>query len=217
MNEGRVRLASGVTEPRVRVRRTGHHDGWVMRDLSPSGIRSHIAALDVFDAAYAAYLAGGRDSHELRQRVIEATPAADEALVAANAQFVIETPPMLQPPLRYSGLANTAFLHEHPGFRPNPYGDAPTVFEQVVYSIHQGRARLVHMEGKAKRQRRRPTYWIDRALRALLLIPAYLVSLIVGRSALTIDRSAWGLPLRLLAVVADALGAYGGGKLLGLW
>jgi hypothetical protein len=124
---------------------------------------------------------------------------------------------MLQPRRRHSGLANTAFLHEHPGFRPNPYGDDPAVFEGVVDAIHQGRARLVHREGKAKRQRRRPTYWIDRTLRALLLVPAYLVSLIVGGSPLTIDRSAWGLPLRLLAVVADALGAYGGGKLLGLW
>jgi hypothetical protein len=40
------------------------------------------------------------------------------------------------------------------------------------------------------------------------MIPTYIVGLILGESAVKIDRSALGLPLRLLAVVADALAVY---------
>ena len=32
-----------------------------------------------------------------------------------------------------------------------------------------------------------------------------------------IDRSAWGIPLRVLGMAADAFGVYAGGKLPKLW
>jgi hypothetical protein len=54
-------------------------------------------------------------------------------------------------------------------------------------------------------------------LRTLLMIPAYLVGLVVGQSAGKLDRSAWGLPLRVLAIVADGLGVYGAGRAFGWW
>ena len=72
-------------------------------------------------------------------------------------------------------------------------------------------------ERRARERRRSPAYWADRAVRAALMLPAYLVSVIVGESAGRIDRSGWGIPLRVLAVVADGLAVYGGGKLFGLW
>jgi hypothetical protein len=40
---------------------------------------------------------------------------------------------------------------------------------------------------------------------------------IVGKSAIKIDSSAWGMPLRLLAIVADAFGVYGAGRAFGWW
>ncbi len=87
----------------------------------------------------------------------------------------------------------------------------------VIDALDLGAARLAERERLASRQRRRPLYWLDRIMRGLLIFPAYLVGLIVGQSTAKVNASQFGLLLRLLAVVADCLAVYGGGKLFGLW
>jgi hypothetical protein len=87
----------------------------------------------------------------------------------------------------------------------------------VLDSLDMATARLADKRQQAVAKRRNPLYWIDRALRTLLMIPAYLVGLVVGQSAGKLDRSAWGLPLRVLAIVADGLGVHGAGRAFGWW
>jgi hypothetical protein len=184
---------------------------------SPRKFREHEAALDRFVSAYERYLHGGPSGGgALREAVIDSIPAADNAMDVANAVFYIEDPPMLGPTRRrYYGLANTAFLHEQPGFRPT--GLDPAIFERVIDAVRIARSRLEERAREEERRRRNPFYWIDRALRLALAIPAYLVSLIVGTSPVRVDRSAWGVPLRILGVVADGLAIYFAGRAFHLW
>jgi len=51
----------------------------------------------------------------------------------------------------------------------------------------------------------------------VLAIPAYLVSLIIGTSPIKIDRSPWGIPLRVLGIVADGLAIHFAGGAFHLW
>jgi len=46
---------------------------------------------------------------------------------------------------------------------------------------------------------------------------AYVVSRIAGTSVARIDKSAWGLFLRVLAVIADGLAVYFAGRAFGFW
>lgn len=188
-------------------------------DLSPKEIRKDVEALDTFRERYIAYLNAGPDGdNALRQRVIESIPAAERALEDASGVFVFQDPPALAPYQRtYRGLMNTAFLHEQPGWQPYAFSDGPAVYERVLDGVGFARARLVDLDGQVRQARRRPAYWIDRALRSLLLVPAYLVSLVIGESAASIDRSKLGLPLRLLAIFADALAVYTAGQVFGWW
>jgi hypothetical protein len=187
--------------------------------LSPKQIEAHIAALDAFRSVYDTYLdaPGGADGTE-RQAVIEAIPAAERAMDAAPLGYYVDDPPALGAARqRHVGLTSTAFLDEEPGYAlAAAYAGRP-VADGVKDAVGLAKSKLADQLQTARAERRRPAYWIDRALRALLLIPAYLVSLIVGESAHAIDRSAWGLPLRILAVVADAFGIYAGGRLIGVW
>jgi hypothetical protein len=116
-----------------------------------------------------------------------ASPPAEHASRAVDAERICH-----EGEHSYTGLANLAFLHEQPGW--GGYDNPP--YEAVIFNLDAARAHLVDAAEQAEARRRNPLYWIDRALRALLTIPAYLVGLIVGESAVKIDRSAWGLPLR---------------------
>jgi hypothetical protein len=150
--------------------------------------------------------------------VIDAIPRAQEALNASGMDLVVIDPPALGSARQaYEGLANTAFLHERPGFRTPGLGGGPTLCDNVIDTIDQGSAQLVNDLEVAERLRRRPLYWFDRAVRLLLAIPAYIVSRVVGTSVVRVERSAWGLPLRCLAVVADAFAVYLGGQHFGWW
>jgi hypothetical protein len=185
---------------------------------SPGEIRRDIEALDIFRERYVAYLDAGPGDDGAKRRVIESIPAAQRALEDARAVFAVQEPPEVGPYRRtYRGLMNTAFLHEQPGWQPHVFSDGPAVYERVLDGVSFARARLVDLDAEVRRARRRPTYWIDRALRSLLLVPAYLLSLVIGGSPLSIDRSKWGLPLRVLAIVADALAIYTAGQLFEWW
>jgi hypothetical protein len=62
-----------------------------------------------------------------------------------------------------------------------------------------------------------PLYWGDRLVRVLLGIPAYLVSVLLGTSFERVDRSAWGLPLRLVALVGEVITIAASARAIGLW
>jgi hypothetical protein len=87
----------------------------------------------------------------------------------------------------------------------------------VLEGIASADAVLAAEERRTAAARRRPTYWLDRAVRTALMPAAYLISVLLGESARKIDRSAWGLPLRLLSLVADLSALYFVGAALGLW
>jgi hypothetical protein len=69
-------------------------------------------------------------------------------------------------------------------------------------------------EEKAKRERRNPLFWIDRTLRTVFALPAYLVSLVVGVPVARVQayRLAWLLPLLTLIVAIP--GAFEAGRAL---
>jgi hypothetical protein len=56
------------------------------------------------------------------------------------------------------------------------------------------------------RRRHRPTYWIDRVLRAVLGVPAYLIGIVVGKPKKQIDESKGGAWLRGLTAVSSIAG-----------
>lgn len=187
-------------------------DGVVPTVLPPKKLRELTKGLDEFKAAYLGFLEHGGD--ERRQEVHRTMPAAQRALNAAALNLVVADPPALGAHRQtYTGLATLTFLHEQPGWQYREF----SVPQIVLDNLDGARGRLADMRKQQLRRRRNPLYWIDKALRALLTIPAYLVGLIVGESAVKIDRSAWGLPLRLFAIVADALGIYGAGRVFGWW
>lgn len=134
-----------------------------------------------------------------------------------DAHLIVTPPPAMEGGPVYRGLDNLAFLHEVPGFRPIGLSEGPAVYEGVLDNLNTAIARLEHAEREVKRRRRNPFYWVDRGLRAVLGIPAYLVSLVIGVPKVRIERSWAGFPLRVLGVAADLLAVYGGGHLLGWW
>jgi hypothetical protein len=124
--------------------------------------------------------------------------------------------PALYPPLATGGpilrgLSNIAFAHELPG-----YGLTP-VRSNVLYMARLAHATLNEQLAERRRQRRTPFYWIDRSLRALLGIPAYILSLFLRMPAGRIDRSPFGPALRALAAASEVAGIYFGGMQAGWW
>jgi hypothetical protein len=188
----------------------------VWRRLFPNRLDERVEALDRFEAAYNDFLSSGGADPGKRRAVTEAIPAAQRGLDAAGGYFAVGSPPgMPGRPEVHEGLVATAFLHERPGYRTMP-GD-PATYDGVLDAVAGAKAELKEQTRERSARRWSPLYWLDGIVRVLLSVPAYIVSRIVGTSVGRIDKSAWGLPLRLLAVVADGLGVYAGGRLLGLW
>ena len=180
---------------------------------SPQELHEYINALSAFHKAYRAFLEGGSDDAELRGAVLATIPAAQRALTAANHHMVVADPPMTGGVTTYTGLSTIAFLHERPGFRLSE----PPLYTAVIDNVVGAQAKLKDMAEQEARRRRTVTYWGDRLVRALLSIPAYIVSRVIGVSVTKVDRSAWGLPLRLLGVAADATAVYFAGRAFKLW
>src|SRR5437588_11981221 len=116
-------------------------------------------------------------------------PEADVALRAGGGGVTLLDPPAMGAMRQeYRGLAQTAFIHET-GWG-QVHGREP--YELVLDGISSADAVLAAEERRLAKLRRRPTYWLDRAVRTALMPAAYLVSVILGESASKIDSSAWG-------------------------
>jgi hypothetical protein len=189
-----------------------------MPEQSPRQLTGLREDLDNFRETYIEFLNDEERGHtELRARVLSLLPAADHALNVAGSQINFTDPPAAGTGMIHRGLTNVAFLHEQPGFRMmGGYGE-PGTYDAVIDALELGAARLAQRERELMAKRRHPSYWLDRLMRMLVIFPAYLVGLLVGQSTAKVNASQWGLLLRLVAIVADLLAVYGGGKLFGFW
>jgi hypothetical protein len=182
-------------------------------EQSPRRLAGQRTALREFDNAYVEYLEAGPihpNAGDLRSRVLQLIPSAQSALNEADVGVVVRTPPALPGNYVYEGLSNTAFLHEQSGV----YEGVPQHVRDV---LGLAMAQLERLEQQLARKRRNPLYWGDRVVSAVLRFPAYLVAKIVGVPTARIDRSVWGTLLRLLEILAAALGIYFGGSAAGWW
>ena len=183
---------------------TEHSLGWLAQ---------HRRALGEFNNVYVECLQAGPthpNAAELRNRVVQLIPAAQAALDEADVDLAIRTPPLLPGSYVYTGLANTAFLHE----QAMAYGGVSQAVQDLV---RLASVKLEQRERELARKRRSPLYWGDRVVSAVLRFPAYLVGKIVGVPTSQIERSPWGLVLRIAELAAAALGVYFGGSAAGWW
>ena len=179
---------------------------------TPSELGEMREALREFQDAYVAYI--NTPSPRAKAAAVRAMPDAELALRAGGGGVTLLDPPAMGPMRReYQGLAQTAFLHET-GWG-QVHGREP--YELVLEGIDSVDAVLAAEERRLAKLRRRPTYWLDRAVRTALMPTAYVVSVIVGESASRLDRSAWGVPLRLLSVIADVAAVYFAGVAFNWW
>jgi hypothetical protein len=192
--------------------------------MNPNDLRERRDALVRFNNVYVEYLeelhkngsADPKEALRLRGEVIEAMPLAQQALTTAGVELAV-TPPPMTGGVVMRGLPNTAFLHEQPGYRlEGPFGYKPT-YAYVLDMVRLGSQYLTEREREERRRRRSPLYWIDRALRLTLGIPAYLVSLVIGVPRWRVEASAFGPLLRGVGVIADLAGVFALGKLIGLY
>jgi hypothetical protein len=179
---------------------------------TPSELREMREALRAFHEAYVQYLSS--PSPATKAAAVRAMPDAELALLAGGGGVTLLDPPAMGPMRQqYRGLSQTAFIHET-GWG-QVHGREP--YELVLEGIQSADSVLAAQERRVGKLRRRPSYWLDRAVRTALMPAAYIVSVIVGESASRIDRSLWGMPLRLLSIVADATAVYFAGVALKLW
>lgn len=194
-----------------------------MASLSVRRIRENIEALAEFREAYTAYLnatviAGRHPSSEptLRREAARSVAGASRAFSLAGTSVGWD--------LRHSGgpliegLGSLAFLHETPhGYSESIFTPGLPPYRAVLDMVEQTLNYLEHAEREARRRRRNPLFWIDRVLRALLGIPAYLLGLILGTPAYEIEKSPFGTPLRVLALALEVVGVAIAGRQVGWW
>lgn len=199
-------MDSQASDPRRIIR-------WLMAaGYTPSGLREMREALRAFHEAYVEYIRS--QSPAAKAAAVRAMPEAELALHAGGGGVTLLDPPAMGPMRQaYRGLAQTAFIHET-GWG-QVHGREP--YELVLDGIQSADAVLAAQERRVAKLRRRPTYWPDRAVRTALMPAAYIVSVIAGESASKIDRSGWGMPLRLLSVVADVAAMYFAGVAFKWW
>jgi len=172
----------------------------------------HRESVIEFHNAYAAYLeAGPSGDAELRGRVIALAPRAQAAMRAAGIEPVLYPPPAVGGPVQ-RGLASIMFQHERLGGL-----GGHEIPHNVLDWCRLADAQLEHRQTMLRQQRANPLYWVDRLLRALLGIPAYLLSLILPASYARIDRSVFGPALRLISAAGTLFGIYIGGRDVGWW
>lgn len=116
------------------------------------------------------------------------------------------------------GLNVVAFIHESPhGFSESVVMPGLPPYQVVLDVVDQTAAYLDDAEAEARRRRRNPLYWADRVLRALLGLPAYLVSLVFRVPLERVEQSPVALPLRLLGLVLEIVGIVVAGRAAGWW
>lgn len=192
--------------------------------MSPKALRDRREALVRFNNVYVAYLeemhkngsADPQNALRLRGEVIEAVPAAQDALTVAGVDLAFAPPPMTGGPVM-TGLPNTVFLHEQAGYRRHGSAGFKPTYSAVLDMVRLGAQYLEENEQIERRRRRNPLYWIDRTFRMTLGIPAYVVSLLVGVPRKRVDASPVGPLLRSIGFLADVAGAFALGRLIGLY
>ena len=199
-------------------------------DRSPAYYEELLNRLETFRDAYVPYVNatveavyGGQavENTAERSRVLQLAALADEAMRVAGIQPQILPPPLGpgRPPI--VGLSGVAFAHEDPMFRrgAGSWVSEPRrqPFELAVDSVEIATVHLKEMLHREQRRRRRPTYWVDRGLRALLGLPGYLISLLFGFDRYSLPpgraRALWALSVFIDAVAA----VVGSASVFGWW
>lgn len=129
---------------------------------------------------------------------------------AAGIQPAIYPPPAFGGQVR-SGLANLVFAHELPG-----YGSTE-IYQSMLDWCQLTGATLDKRADDLRRKRWNPFYWIDRLLRVVLGIPAYLICLIFQVPVSRINASFLGPILKLISAAGTIAGVYFGGSDRGWW
>jgi hypothetical protein len=174
-------------------------------------LKRHRSAIVDFVRAYAAYLKAGPERDlQLRAQVLALIPSAQAAMDAAGIEPVMYPPRAIGGPV-LTGLPNLAFGYESPGFG---FSDIP---KSVIDWGQLTAATLNDRVLALQRKRRNPLYWVDATLRALLGIPAYIVSLFFQTSPARISASPVGPLLKLLSAFGQIAAIYFGGRGAGWW
>jgi hypothetical protein len=115
------------------------------------------------------------------------------------------------------GLVNITFLHETPhGYSGGLMPGIPP-YQAVLDTIDGALTSLDLIFEQVRRQRHNPIYWLDRFLRTLFGIPAYIISLVFRVPLERIEESPYATPLRLLGLVIEGILIFIGGRELEWW
>ena len=136
---------------------------------------------EVVDAVYAG---DPIENSPQRSRVLELGTLAEAAIAVAGLTPPAVHRPSISPGPPAIGLLAVAIAHEDPVFRR---GAGPLVseprrqpYELAIDTVEVAIARIQELLDAERRRRRKLTYWIDRGLRSVLGLPAYLISLLLG-------------------------------------
>jgi hypothetical protein len=197
-------------------------------DRSPQQYARLRQAIAGFRNTYVAYLndtlplvhGGGVPAYDERRRALQRLAVrADQAVNASGLVVALAPPPALGGPV-LRGVAAIAFAHEDQRWgvieRSFLGGHYKQSYEVVIEALDSADALLEEQEEDARRQRRRPLYWGDRLLRAVLGFPAYLVSLVAGFDRRELSPESARV-LWIVSLAADAATIFGFGRLLGWW
>jgi hypothetical protein len=159
-------------------------------------------------------LAGGPLDHSSERTMLrQASVKAQRAMNASGVELHLIPPPVAAGKPVLNEFQQIAFAWEDPTYQAY---EGPQAFELAVDAMDAALAELALRAERAERLRRRPTYWIDRFLRAILGFPAYLISVILAFDRRDLPEGA-GRALWILSVLADVGGVYALGSALGWW
>lgn len=193
---------------------------------SPTTVTRWRADLAAFRAAYITYInqtlpvinQGGAVSYDgQRQAVVHLAAVASRAMVRSGITPIVCPPPVAGGAV-LRGLSAVAFAHEDQRYRAPTYilGPPPkTSPELTVESVDLADANLALLEADARKRYRSPLFWADRVLRAVLGLPAYLLSVLLGFDPADLSTR-FQRVLWLLSVAADLAALYGLVKALNL-
>lgn len=140
--------------------------------------------------------ADAQEAYRLRAEVTRAIPAAQVALNAAGVNPIVYPPPAFGGMI-YRGLANTAFLHEQPGYRLG----TPSIPQQLIDATQLAHAQL---EQRAQGP-------------AGIPIPRIPLRRLTRRLFRAPFRSVADDAVRLITIVGGGLAIYFGGNAAGWW
>ena len=178
---------------------------------TPAEWEDLVARIDAFMDAYVEFLNDTlEDSYRglpaadtpQRRRIIELGVRAEKAVNAVGVKVGVAPPPVFAGQNPKFGLTQVALAHESEVFRESSLTSQPGSHDLALDTAQQVRAELIDRRDAELRRRRQPFYWPDRALRAILGFPAYLLSLVLGFDLQDVKPKT-GRLLWLVSVVAD--------------